>query len=97
LIPRIRECGNFFPRFQGELELPGLDQERCELRVRGGYRPAPSANGDLSADAQRRRAARATIRAFLRRIASGLEDEHKHGHAATYRPPPLPGTRQHRE
>jgi Rrf2 family protein len=84
LIPLVWETASaagIFPRFQGELELTGLDPDRSELRARGGYRPAPSANGHLPSDALRRRAARATLRAFLRRIASGLEDEHRPGHS----------------
>jgi Rrf2 family protein len=85
LIPLVWEAagaGGTFPRFQGELKLTGLDPDRSELHVSGGYRHGPSASGHLPSDALRRRAARATLRGFLRRIASGLEDEHRHGHAA---------------
>jgi len=84
LIPLVWEAtgaDGIFPRFQGELELIGLDPDRSELRVRGGYRPAPGGGGLPQSDTLRRRAARAALRRFLRRIASGLEDEH--GHAAT--------------
>jgi Rrf2 family protein len=85
LIPLVWEAAGasgIFPRFQGELQLTGLDPDRSELRVRGGYQPAPSASGTLPPDALRRRAAHATLRGFLRRIASGLEDEYKHRHGA---------------
>lgn len=65
-----------FPRFHGEIQLTALDPERSELRVRGSYRPAPGTDGHLLGPAPLRRAAHATLRGFLRRIASGLEDEH---------------------
>jgi Rrf2 family protein len=93
LIPLVWEAagaGGLFPRLQGELELAGLDPDRSELRVRGKYRPATGTNGHLASDALRRRTARAAVRGFLRRIASHLEDEHRHGHAATYGAPPAP-------
>ena len=88
LVPLVWEVAGadgIFARFQGELGLTGLDPDRSELRVCGRYRLAPSANGDLPSDALQRRTARATTRGFLRRIASGLEDEHGHGHAADRR------------
>lgn len=62
-------------RFHGELRLTALDPERSELRLSGGYRPAPDANGHLPGDVPARRAARAILRSFLRRIADGLEQE----------------------
>lgn len=79
LIPFVWEAagpGGIFPRFQGELGLTGLDPDRSELRVCGGYRPTSSEGGHLPPDELRRRAARATLRRFLLRIASGLEDGH---------------------
>jgi hypothetical protein len=93
VIPLVWEAAGadgLFPRLQGELELAGLDPDRSELRVRGKYRPATGTNGHLPSDALRRRTARAAVRGFLRRIASQLEDEHRHGHAATYGAPPAP-------
>lgn len=79
LIPLIWEVtgpGGIFPRFQGEFQLAALDPQRSELRVSGSYRPAPAASGQLPPGTLRDRAARATMRVFLRRIASGLEHEH---------------------
>jgi Rrf2 family protein len=83
LVWEAAGADGIFPRFQGELKLTGLDPDRCELHVCGRYRPAPGANGRLSSDALPHRAARATLRSFLRRIASGLEGEHGHAAAAT--------------
>jgi Rrf2 family protein len=79
LTPLVWEAADHsgvFPRFHGELRLTALDPERSELRIRGSYRPAPAAIGHLPVEALRRRAARATLRDFLRRIANGLEHEH---------------------
>ncbi len=78
LTPLIWEAAGqdgVFPRFDGELRLTALDPERSELRIRGSYRPAPAA-GHLPGEAQRRSAARAALRDFLRRIASELEHDH---------------------
>jgi Rrf2 family protein len=76
LIWEVAGPGGVFPRFHGELQLTALDPERSELRVCGSYRPAPGTDGQPAREALRRRAARATLRDFLRRIANGLEHEH---------------------
>jgi Rrf2 family protein len=68
------EPSGVFPRFQGELQLTALDPERSELRLSGTYRTASGTDAPLPAGAAARRA-RACLRSFLRRIASGLEQE----------------------
>lgn len=74
-IPLVWEASGplgVFPRFQGEMRVTSLDPDRSELRLSGAYRTAPGADGQPSAEAVRRRA-RASLRSFLRRIATGLE------------------------
>jgi Rrf2 family protein len=76
LIWEVAGPDGVFPRFHGELQLTALDPDRSELRASGRYRPAPGTDNHLAAEELRRRAARATLRDFLRRIASGLEHDH---------------------
>ncbi len=79
VLPLVWEAAGpagVFTRFAGELRLTALDPERSELRLSGGFRPAPGADGHVPGDMPLRRGARAMLRSFLRRIAHGLEQEH---------------------
>ena len=75
-----------FPRFEGKLEIAGLDPERCELTLSGHYRPLPGRAGQILDDALLARVARVTLRSLLRRVARALEEEtpgpHGRRHAA---------------
>jgi Rrf2 family protein len=80
-IPFIWEASGpagIYPRVAGEFELTALDTDRSELRLSGRYRPAPGTPSEVQGDAPLKGIARATVRAFLRRIAHGLEQEHTH-------------------
>ena len=75
-LPLIWEASGplgLFPRFEGRLRLTALDPERCELSLAGRYRPPLGKAGQLLDEALLARAARASLRAFLRRIARELE------------------------
>jgi len=76
VIPLIWEAsgpGGIFPRFEGELRLAPLDPERSELTLSGLYRPPQGIAGQALTEALLARAAAATLRDFLRRIARGRE------------------------
>ena len=78
MVPFVWEATGplgLFPRFEGKLQLAGLDPERCELSLSGHYRPPLGKMGHVLDDALLARAARAVLRSFLRRIARGLEDQ----------------------
>lgn len=60
-------------RLEAELSVVPLDAERSELRIEGTWRQLPG-KGDPLGRADLERAARATMRAFLRRLARALED-----------------------
>ncbi len=64
-----------FPRFEGELILAAVDQERCELSLSGRYRPPPGKAGQVLDGTLLAPAARATLRALLRRVARVLEED----------------------
>jgi len=73
-IPLLWEAAGpagVYLRFEAELRLATLDPERSELCLSGRYHPAPGAAMDKVPPS---RIARATVRAFLRRIADELED-----------------------
>jgi Rrf2 family transcriptional regulator, iron-sulfur cluster assembly transcription factor len=78
VIPLIWEAtgpAGLFPRFEGKLEIAGLDPERCELTLSGHYRPLPGRSGQILDDALLARVARVTLRSLLRRVARALEEE----------------------
>ena len=78
VIPVIWEAtgpAGLFPRFEGKLEIAGLDPERCELTLSGHYRPLPGRSGQILDDALVARVARVTLRSLLRRVARALEEE----------------------
>lgn len=77
-VPLIWEASGplgLFPRFEGKLRLTGLDPQRCELSLSGYYRPPLGRAGQVLDEALLARVARAALRTFLRRVASGLEEE----------------------
>jgi Rrf2 family transcriptional regulator, iron-sulfur cluster assembly transcription factor len=79
VIPFIWESagpGGMFPRFEGEMRLISIDPDRSEFRLSGRYRPPPGKPGQVLNDALLTRVAKATVRSFLRRTASGLEEQH---------------------
>ena len=78
VIPLIWEAtgpAGLFPRFEGKLEVAGLDPERCEFTLSGHYRPLPGRAGQILDDALLARVARVTLRSLLRRVARALEEE----------------------
>lgn len=64
-----------FPRMEAELSVHPVDPERAELRLSGRYRPPMGKAGHVIDHALLHRVARATVRAFLRRISHALELE----------------------
>lgn len=62
-----------FPRLEGTLTMTALDPERTELSLAGRYRPPLGRAGLVLDEALLSRAAHATIRSFLRRVARDLE------------------------
>ena len=62
-----------FPRLDGELRLRAVDPDRSELMLAGHYRPPLGRAGQAIDEALLARVARATVRAFLRRVAHALE------------------------
>ena len=64
-----------FPRLVGTLVVAELDPERCELTLVGRYRPPLGRAGHALDEAGLSRLARATVRAFLRRLAAAFEDD----------------------
>ncbi len=64
-----------FPRLDAELRVVGLDEERAELSLSGRYYPPLGRAGQVLDEALLARVARATVRAFLRRVARCLEEE----------------------
>lgn len=63
-----------FPRLEGNLTLIALDPERSELSLDGRYRPPLGRTGKAIDETLLSRAAHATIRSFLRRVAVTLEE-----------------------
>lgn len=63
-----------FPRLEGVLALAALDPERTELSLVGQYRPPLGRAGLVLDETLLSRAAHATIRSFLRRVALAVED-----------------------
>lgn len=68
-------------RLEAELRVLALDEERAELSISGRYCPPLGRAGQVLDEALLGRVARATVRAFLRRVARGLEQ----GNSATGR------------
>ena len=62
-----------FPRMEAEMVVRALDAERSELHLRGNYHPPLGRAGQLLDEALLHRVAKATVRAFLRRVAHALE------------------------
>ena len=62
-----------FPRMDAEVTVRALDPERSELGLHGRYHPPLGRAGHLLDEALFHRVARATVRAFLRRLAQALE------------------------
>jgi Rrf2 family protein len=61
-----------FPRFTGELRLVALGPGRCLLSLAGRYRPPLGRAGAVLDEALLAHLARATLRAFLRRVGRSL-------------------------
>lgn len=77
-VPFIWEAAGadgIFPRFEGDLRLTPVDPERAELSLSGRYRPPPALNEKALALPELTRLAQATMRAFLRQVARGLEQD----------------------
>ncbi len=63
-----------FPRLAGELMVTAIDPYRSELRLAGRYRPPLGRTGELIDDVLLGNLAKATVRAFLCRVARAAED-----------------------
>ncbi len=84
IIPLVWEATGppgLFPRFDGELRLSAVDPGRVELALAGRYRPPLGRAGQALDETVLTHVARATVRAFLRRVARTLEDEPRGGHS----------------
>ncbi|MHB1781714.1 MAG: Rrf2 family transcriptional regulator [Acidimicrobiales bacterium] len=76
VVPILWEAtgpSGLFPRLDGELRLRVVDPDRSELMLAGHYRPPLGRAGQAIDEALLARLARATVRAFLRRVAHALE------------------------
>ncbi|HVB92460.1 MAG TPA: Rrf2 family transcriptional regulator [Acidimicrobiales bacterium] len=70
---QVSLAGGADSRLEGQVELRSIDRDRTELHLVGRFRPparpGPAAEPDPKAD----RLTRATVRSFLRRVASAIE------------------------
>ena len=70
---QVSLAGGADSRLEGEVELRSLDRGRTELHLGGRFRPPARPGAPAEPDALADRLTRATVRSFLRRVATEIE------------------------